>query len=85
MFCEQLVNALAPVVEDPPHVAANFQRMNQSPQDAKRQPVSHHIDHLGSTVVRFKQCVWCQSLYGPDLCTSTKRCGGAHWRISVLQ
>jgi hypothetical protein len=32
MFCEQLVNALPPVVEDPPHVAANLQRMNQSPQ-----------------------------------------------------
>jgi hypothetical protein len=48
------VNALAPVLEDPPHVAAHLQRMNYSPQYAGRQRVSLHIDHRGSTLVRFK-------------------------------
>ena len=54
MFREQLVNALAPVVEDPSHVAAHLQRMNYSPQYAEGQLVSHHIDHPGSTLMRFK-------------------------------
>jgi hypothetical protein len=54
MFLEQLVNGLAPVVEDPSNVAAHLQRVNYSPQETKRQRVSHDIGHLGSTVVRFK-------------------------------
>jgi len=54
MFSEQLVNALAPVVEDPPYITSYFHRVNYSPQETKRQRVSHDIDHFGLTVVRFK-------------------------------
>jgi hypothetical protein len=67
LFCERFMNALATVVEDPPHVAANLQRMNPSPEDAQRQPVPHHIDHLGSTLARFKAVRAVPKLYGPDL------------------
>ena len=54
LFRKQFVDPLETIIENPPYIAAHFQRVNNTSQQAERQPVSNHIGHSGSAGVGFK-------------------------------
>lgn len=51
---EQRINSLPPVIENPAHVSANFQRVNNPAENTESHRVLHFVYHFCSAPVRLK-------------------------------
>jgi len=58
VLLKQVLDGLPAVVEDLFNIAPHHELVDQAPENAEREPISHHVDHLGPIAVRLEHvCV----------------------------